>query len=372
MLPLIQIVSVTGIYGLSFLLVWFSVSLLSLFQIFSRKPESRSLWLREILLPAGIIIGLWIWGFYRLSEIQPVPKTKIKIALIQPSVPQEMIWDAEEIPRRFTKLMKLSEDALAEKPDLIVWPEGALPGLTAENLSEIKSLIRQHHVWMIFGADDYEFPENPKSPEDYESFNTSFLFDPTGDFLARYRKRQLVVFGEYLPFSQHFPFLKKLIPIGNFKQGKTPVPFQLGKMANTSVIICFEDIFSHHAREYVTDETDFLLNLTNDGWFGESAQQWQHAINALFRAVENGVPLVRCTNNGLTCWIDKFGRFRTIYGTENGNVYSAGYKIVQIPLRNDTEKRSQTFYNRHGDLFGWSCVGIAGTLVAASWRKKRS
>ena len=124
--------------------------------------------------------------------------------------------------------------------------------------------------------------------------------------MARYIKRKLVIFGEYVPLADWLPFLKYLTPIqGGFTPGRRPVSFPLpGLRAKTSVLICFEDIFPHLVREHVDDDTDFLVNLTNNGWFGESAAQWQHAANAVFRAVENGLPLVRCANNGLTCWVD--------------------------------------------------------------------
>jgi apolipoprotein N-acyltransferase len=113
------------------------------------------------------------------------------------------------------------------------------------------------------------------------------------------------------------------------------------------------------APEYVKEDTDFLLNLTNNGWFGESAAQWQHAATAVFRAIENRIPLVRCANNGLTCWVDEVGRMHEIYFHNSSNVYQAGYKTVRVPLLGKGEKRTPSFYNRHGDLFGWACVLIA-------------
>jgi apolipoprotein N-acyltransferase len=117
------------------------------------------------------------------------------------------------------------------------------------------------------------------------------------------------------------------------------------------------------AREYVQDDTDFLVNLTNDGWFGEGAAQWQQAAAAVFRAVENGVPLVRCCNNGLTCWADATGRLREIFKNTAGSVYGAGAMTIDLPLSQPGEKRVPTFYNQHGDWFGWFCVGVTGILL---------
>jgi apolipoprotein N-acyltransferase len=129
-----------------------------------------------------------------------------------------------------------------------------------------------------------------------------------------------------------------------------------------STLICFEDVFPQLAREYVQDDTDFLVNLTNDGWFGDGAAQWQQAAAAIFRAVENGVPLVRCSNNGLTGWADASGRLRDIFRDSAGSVYGPGATTIEIPLG---ERRNPTFYNRHGDWFGWACVGITGIWLGA-------
>ena len=106
------------------------------------------------------------------------------------------------------------------------------------------------------------------------------------------------------------------------------------------------------------------MNLTNNGWFGESAAQWQHAACALFRAVENGLPLIRCSNNGLTGWVDAHGRLRQVFRDDRGTIYGPGFMTAEIPLLARGEKRAPTYYHRHGDLFGWVCVGAAGLMMA--------
>jgi len=124
-------------------------------------------------------------------------------------------------------------------------------------------------------------------------------------------------------------------------------------------------VFGRLTRRDVEDDTDFLLNITNDGWFGQSAAQWQQAANAVFRAVENGLPLVRCTNNGLTCWIDARGRLKQIYQSPDDDVYGAGFMTARIPLLPNGLKNEVTFYRRHGDWFGWGCVGLSLVAVVA-------
>jgi apolipoprotein N-acyltransferase len=217
---------------------------------------------------------------------------------------------------------------------------------------------------MILGADDAV--PRPDDPEQPDYFNSGFLLDPQGRLAARYDKRQLVMFGEYVPLARWLPFLKYLTPIeGGFRAGTRPAPFELTSLrARTSVLICFEDAFARLAREAVEPDTDFLVNLTNDGWFGRSAAQWQHAANAVFRAVENGLPLVRCTNNGLTCWIDPQGRIHGLRFRDAAEVYGAGFKIIQLPLPPAGQRRTPTAYHRHGDRLGWSCVGLVAVTLA--------
>jgi apolipoprotein N-acyltransferase len=136
-------------------------------------------------------------------------------------------------------------------------------------------------------------------------------------------------------------------------------------------LICFEDVFPGVARKSSRDDLDFLVNLTNDGWFSESAEQWQHLANAVFRAVENGLPLVRAANNGITCWIDEHGRVQNIFRATNGSEYGPGVMMFEIPLRPAAEKQDSTFYHRHGDWFGWGCAVIAIASLFGKIRKRR-
>ncbi|HKQ37005.1 MAG TPA: apolipoprotein N-acyltransferase [Verrucomicrobiae bacterium] len=363
MLHLIQISSYTGVYGVSFLVVWFSVSLLCATIALIHHPTTRWNTLREIGLPAAVVVFTVVCGFSILRHAEDPPNT-IKMALVQPSIPQTIIWDQREDATRFQQLLKVSRQALAEKPDILVWPEAAVPsqfrwdtnrydGLTVRET--MVRLAQQHKVWLLFGADDAE-----PTREKVNFYNSAFAISPEGEIIGTYRKRQLVMFGEYVPLSRVLPFLKDFTQVyGEFTPGKAPIPFHLDSLRiTTSVLICFEDLFAHLGREYVTTNTDFLLNLTNNGWFGESAAQWQHAVGAIFRAIENGLPLVRCANNGLSCWIDGQGRMHEVYFPDGSkNIYRAGYKIAQVPILNG-QSRAPTFYTTHGDIFGWACVAF--------------
>src|SRR5690348_16392599 len=218
---------------------------------------------------------------------------------------------------------------------------------------------------MIVGADDAEPRSNAISANDADYFNSSFLISPDGKLVSGYKKRSLVIFGEYVPLERWLPFMKFFTPIpGGFTPGDRTAQFALEDLeVKASPLICFEDVFPQLARECTEADTDFLVNLTNDGWFGESAEPWQHAASAVFRCVENGIPLARCCNNGLTCWIDSHGRLHDILRDKNGTIYGPGVLTAEIPILAPGEKRAQTFYNQHGDRFGWLCVALSIALV---------
>jgi apolipoprotein N-acyltransferase len=358
--PLIQIASVTGVYGVSFLVVWASLSLFCAVRMVFSKPDSRFAWQPEIFLPLFVVAGLFAFGEIKLSQ-RTLPTSTLRATLIQPSVPQTMIWDSGANSNRFRQLLALSEGALTNNTDLLIWPEAALPDFDDASYAAITNLIRTHRVWMIFNADDVLPKANPADGGENDSFNAAFLFDPDGNCAAIYHKQKLVIFGEYIPLVRWLPFVKWFTPItGGYEAGNFPVQFELSDLKiKTSPLICFEDMFPQTARGSVQSDTDFLVNLTNDGWFGQSAEQWQHMANATFRAVENGVTLVRCCNNGVTCWIDANGRVREIFKDKTGSVYGAGTMTIELPL----QKSPPTFYNRHGDWFGWSCVGVFFILL---------
>ncbi len=136
-----------------------------------------------------------------------------------------------------------------------------------------------------------------------------------------------------------------------------------------SPLICFEDVFSDTSRDAAADAPDFLVNLTNDGWFVDSAEQWQHLANAVFRAVENGRPLVRAANNGITCWIDAHGRVQQIFRNGSGSEYGPGWQTMEIPLPSAAEKAGSTFYQRHGNWFAWICVLVTMMMIATGWKR---
>jgi apolipoprotein N-acyltransferase len=366
--PLIQIASVTGVYGVSFLVVWTSLSLLSAGLRIIQRPAPRSLWITEIFLPILVIALVFHLGFRQIRQ-DPPPARTLEVTLVQPSIPQTLIWNSDKNAERFRDLLRLCEAALTNRTDLLIWPESAIPELLRydeDTARAVLGMARRHRIWMMVVADDFKPHENATRAGDGDFYNCSFLINRDGKLTGQYRKRSLVIFGEYIPLARWLPFLKWFTPIqGGYTPGDRAAQFHLDDLdATVSPLICFEDVFPQIGRGDVQADTDFLVNLTNDGWFGRSAAQWQQAASGLFRAVENGVPLIRCTNNGLTCLIDCQGRIRQIFRDASGSIYGPGFITLELPLPPPGQKHTPTFYNRHGDWFGWTCAAIAGLVLA--------
>ena len=395
LIPLIQIASITGIYGVSFVVVWFSLSLFAGGKMILEKPTARYAWLGEIVLPLVVVLALFVFGLGRVRTARDDARPTIRVTFVQPSIPQTMIWSQSEDETRFQQLIQLTTHALTNKPDLLLWPEAAVPKKIRyhdEMLLPIAELARSNRVWMIIGGDDAEPARQPRKPNEVAYFNASFLVSPDGELAQRYCKRNLVMFGEYIPLVRQLPFLTWFVPGSSeatgFSSGDGVVPFELQRREpnslaagatnqlrtdqkiRTAILICFEDVFPHLVPEYVNGQTDFLVNLTNDGWFGEGSEQWQHAAAAAFRAVENNIPLLRSCNNGLTCWIDSRGRMREIFRNSTGSVYGAGVMTAEIPVLAPGETNELTFYNRRGDWFGWACVVITIAMTISRLRLK--
>jgi apolipoprotein N-acyltransferase len=366
MIPLIQIASVTGIYGISFLVVWTSLSLYSAVRMIAVKRQSRFAWQPEVFPPILAVIILFTGGEFKVNQASPVATT-LRVALVQPSIPQNLIWDENANAMRFQQLLQLSVTALTNKVDLLVWPESAVPELDQSTYPAITNLACEHHVWIIFNSNDAVPRPNATNEYDNDVFNAAFLAGPDGGlrFDEIYHKQKLVMFGEYIPLVNWLPFVKWFTPItGGYAAGITAVQFDLDNLNVTaSPLICFEDMFPQTARKAAAGGAAFLVNVTNDGWFGQSAEQWQHEVSSIARAVENGIPLVRCCNNGITCWIDATGREREIFHDAGGAVYGPGTMIIDLPL----EKHAPTFYTRHGDWFGWTCAGVTVLLIVCGF-----
>lgn len=376
LIPLIQFASVAGLPGLSFVIVWFSLSLMFSLYALAMQPRQRFLAWREIFLPLLVVSVLFASGSVRVKRFDDGETRKVTVGLVQPSFPQTLLWDPKTAEDRLDRMIELSHEALASRPDLLMWPEGGMPGLILhheEIADAVFGLVVEHETPLICGGDDARMRPTATDHgerEDWAYFNSAMLVEP-GGVRGVYDKRRLVAFGEYAPLADWLPFMKKLTPIGEgFTPGDKPVQMTMAKLDLTvSPLICFEDAFAWLARDAVKADTDLLVNVTNDGWFSESAEQWQHLANALFRAVETGRPLIRCANNGITCWVDPMGR---VYGSgypDGRSAYAAGIKEFEVAI---PKQPVTTYYWRRGNWFIVICLLLIVRPLIGIWKSRRA
>ena len=251
------------------------------------------------------------------------------------------------------KHLSLSREALKKHPEPVIWPETAFPQFIWDHpdlFEKVRSFARDNKVHVLLGA-------VTRRGEFY--FNSAILVDGQGEMRQSYDKQHLVLFGEYIPFRRQFPFLESLVPIDDFTPGRENVVFSLADGVRFSSLICFEDTLPLLARRAAA--AGFLVNMTNDAWFGPSRQPRMHLDNAVFRAVENRTALVRATNTGMSCGVLATGEVRACVTTGDGRqVMTEGFLVMDVPLRSG----SPTFYTKYGDVFAMLCFpGILGMLI---------
>lgn len=367
-LPVIQIADITGAYGVSFLIVMVNVSLYLMIKNY-KKTESFMAFLFIITIAVFIVL---YYGYLRLNNI--FTGERLKVAVVQGNIPQDQKWDADFREKIIRKYEDLTRQAAAERPDLIVWPETSVPGFleAEEDLGyRVKSLAAYASTPILVGT-----PAERAGSESY--YNSAMLISGEGKYIGCYDKIHLVPFGEYIPFKKTFSFVEKFAknPIGDFSSGKEYTVFNIYisrtrrdggsifrtvKRAGFSAMICFEDIFPDIARNFVKSGALFLINMTNDAWFGETNAPYQHAQSSVFRAVENRVNVVRAANTGLSCFIDQKGRIIGTVSDKGKELFKDGFKICEI-----TVTKTKTFYNLYGDIFTYICIFITILCIFVS------
>jgi len=349
-LPLIQIADITGVYGLSFLLVLANVVLFRMARGITGKSGIRyPLALSGVLV---VIIGVCIgYGFVGLNA--PESGAKIRVALAQGNIPQDIKWNPAFQEETVAIYERLSRKVPRDGADLVVWPESSLPFFferEPQYSARVSNLAMELNAALIVSS-----PALEKGVMRDRLFNSAFLINTDGTTLGRADKVHLVPFGEYVPMARLLPFVTKMVQgIGDFSPGETitPLAANFGKLG---MLVCFEGIFPEISREYVRKGAVMLVNITNDAWFGRSSAPYQHLSMSVFRAVENRVPLVRSANTGITAIIDSRGHITRMTGL-----------FHEALLTGEVRAGSQmTFYTRYGDLFAWGCV-VAALLGAGS------
>ncbi len=358
-LPIIQLSDMTGVYGVSFLVVMGNVTMTSLLKwIWRRKDEFSSSFPWQSALSFFLIVSAaLVYGHWQVNQQAILDRSarSLSIGLVQPNISQDKKWDTAYIDETLSLYTSLSQQT-GKNLDLLIWPEAATPFFFEKERAYQKlilSVLRESQSPLLFGSPTLRF-EPEGSPY---LLNSAYMLSPEKLMTGRYDKRHLVPFGEYIPLKSILFFLEKLVVgIGDFKPGHGPMTLLLPDssekvQSSFAVPICFEIIFPDLVRRMAKEGANFLVTLTNDAWFGDSSAPYQHFSMAVFRAVENHLAVARAANTGISGFIHPDGHILT-----ETTIFTQQAVTGSIPLRTSTP----TFYTQYGDVFSWGCVILTG------------
>ncbi|WP_353062813.1 apolipoprotein N-acyltransferase [Tunturibacter psychrotolerans] len=384
---LIHLAPITGAYGLSFVIA--AVNALWLLRI--RLRERR--YTRPVLTAAGVIIVVvYILGLRLIANPKPSPTTatatlvqeNLEVGAAntgpQPTTQQfldsfsylsrypstKFLLGTPELPGTQTVYLvrpRASEDADVNVPastNLIVWPESPAPfeDIDPQFRSAMSALAQSAQAPIIVG--NIGFQPNPANKSGYTPYNRASFINADGAFVGHYDKMHLVPFGEYVPFKEFFFFAKNLLnEVGTFEPGAQRTVFSTGGHTY-GVFICYESIFGDEIRHLTQQGADVLINISNDGWYGNTSAAWQHLNMVRMRAIENHRWILRATNTGVTAAINPYGR-----------VVSALPRHLRSSLRvHFGYEHGLTFYAEHGDLFAYACALVTTLGLVFSLKSK--
>ncbi len=354
----IQMVDITGIDGLLFVLVLASAGIVAAVDYLRTRRN-----LTPAVTALVVVAAVLLYGNARYSAFRDVgegPDRSLKVALLQGNIEQSLKWDDEFRVKTLDIYDRLAREAAGAGAELIIWPETAAPfyfrpGREGESM-RLQRLVRDTGVPALIGAPAVEVRnEKPRF------LNRAYLLDSEGGLIAWYDKMHLVPFGEYLPLPWAFGWIERLIPaVGNFVPGERRRVLAVPG-ARFGTLICFESIFPDEARLFVKDGADFLTVITNDAWFLRTSATYQHVSMAVLRAVENRVPVLQAGNTGVTAVIDADGSMR-----EPLAIFEESTMVESIGLQ-----RAPTIYTRYGDVFAYATLILTALSVPAVRRRRK-
>ena len=344
-LPLIQISSITGVYGVSFIIVFVCFTAAMVIGKYKKRQKLIYIVLSVLLMAVNLLYGKNEMR-KQLDFVSTSPK-QIRVALMQPNTHGLLLMGrGEEAYNTLTKQLLALE---GKDVEFIIWPETSLEGsfTDPENLEFIKNISLQYQAPQLFGGSEVK---------DNGLYVGAGLFNEYG-LIDSYQKNKLVPFGEFLPFQKILGGFYKSKGItsltGDFKEGKNTdknIILDLGYTAYPfATNICFESLFPKIWRNQAKAGAQFFVNISNDGWFLETAAPLQHLRINVFRAIENRRPILRATTTGYSAWIDSLGgiRFRS------GNLFTQETAIFDFKFQSRDKK---TIYTTYGDIFALICV----------------
>ena len=351
-LTVIQIADITGIYGVSFLVVAVNGALADIVLLKKRTRDMPLFPLSYTVIGYSflliVVIFTVVYGQIRLREERP--GREMKTSVVQGNIEQDKKWEPAYQTDVIDVYKNLSLQASSSSPSLIVWPETAVPfffGTDRVLTKEIEDFQSRLNAYLLFGS----VLVKEKKDDHYLLSNSAVLLDPAGKVVYTYDKIHMVPFGEYVPLRKILFFINKLVVgIGDYTPGdryvKARTPF-----GDFATLICYEVIFPGLVRKFYAQGGDFIVNITNDAWFGRTAGPYQHFSMAVFRAVENRKPLIRAANTGISGFIDSSGR-----------IIAQSPLFERLVLTRDIKTDStRSFYSKYGDLFTY--IWIVFSLI---------
>lgn len=354
--PFLQICEFVGDSGISLIIVIVNILLWQAWRCRGRS-------LRAVLvLAAGLmIVTPTLYGAVVMSGAGPVNQGKIHVALLQGDIDLKTKWDPNKKDYNFAVYDSLAKEAVPA--DLLIWPETAAPAYLLGDYrltARVARIARDAACPMLVGTLDYDYVDDST----VETFNAAVQFDADGNHRKPYHKNKLVPFAETVPYGQYIPFLANLsLGWSDFVHGRELVVYE-NDFGKYGTLICYEIIFPEVINRYVREGADFLVNITNDTWYGYSSGPYQHAGMAAFRAIENRIEIARAANSGFSYFVDKYGR---VYN--KGRLYE---RVILHGMLSPVDGR--TFFNRTGPLigrFGLLLIGIISCILLILWIKQR-
>ncbi len=369
-LPMIQIAEFTGVAGISFVVAMVNFILaITLLRFAGEAAIGRIRAHYDFTLTFLLVVLVFLFGAQRLAQPEP-PSRELRVSAVQPNIPLDVRRNPAAVEEIFATFRTLTQAAAATAPDLILWPESALPGglmIHPENFEFTMAIMELGDFSLLTGTLDADA---------FGEYNAAALVPARsqGGNPQIYHKLHLVPFGEYVPFRSSFPLFAWVVGDqvpDDFDAGREPVVFKMGKPeVRLAPLICFEDTLGSLVRKFVLKNAEVLVNVTNDAWFLKSAASRQHLHNAIFRAVENRRPLLRAANTGVTAFIDSHGRIQNKLTGPDGDSFVEGclFGVVRVP----TEPQL-TFFTKHGEVFATTCgFMILPLFGVALFRTRRS
>jgi apolipoprotein N-acyltransferase len=366
----IQIADLTGPLGVTALMMLTSGAIADLLR--APRPARRAAW-RSVALAAALIIFDLGYGGLRLRQVDArrAAAPKVEVGLVQPNVGVIEKWD----PRAFAELLAMHQRASAELEragaELIVWPESSYPYPLPRPfrrdfpVADARRVRRGFATPLLYGAVTVATERADGGPDRFP-YNTAFMMNAAGDVTRSYDKVFLMAFGEYIPFYNRIPWFTKYFPeASNFSRGSEPASFSLTTREGDfklGPLICYEDILPSFARRVAKLAPNAFVNITNDAWFGRTAEPYQHLALAVFRTIENRVEMVRAVNTGVSAHIDAAGRVRA--RTESVDPDDVPPAPPQTLLVDLAMLPGGAPYRSVGDLFGLLCLAALVLALA--------